>query len=32
VIRNLDAYYEAFDVTESDGLYLEPQQRVRIWN
>jgi predicted metalloendopeptidase len=32
VIRNLDAYYEAFDVSESDGLYLEPQQRVRIWN
>jgi putative endopeptidase len=32
VIRNLDAYYEAFEVSESDGLYLEPQHRVRIWN
>jgi putative endopeptidase len=32
VIRNLDAYYHAFDVSESDGLYLEPQHRVRIWN
>jgi predicted metalloendopeptidase len=32
VIRNLDAYYDAFDVGESDGLYLEPQQRVRIWS
>jgi putative endopeptidase len=32
VIRNLDAYYDAFDVSESDGLYLEPQRRVRIWN
>jgi putative endopeptidase len=32
VIRNLDAYYDAFDVSESDGLYLEPQHRVRIWN
>jgi predicted metalloendopeptidase len=32
VIRNLDAYYDAFDVSESDELYLEPQHRVRIWN
>lgn len=32
VIRNIDAFYEAFDVTESDELYLEPARRVRIWN
>jgi putative endopeptidase len=32
VIRNIDAFYEAFGVTASDALYLEPQQRVRIWN
>jgi predicted metalloendopeptidase len=32
VIRNIDAYYEAFDVDESDALYLDPEQRVRIWN
>jgi putative endopeptidase len=32
VIRNLDAFYDAFEVGESDGLYLEPQRRVRIWN
>ncbi len=32
VIRNIDAFYEAFSVGESDGLYLEPQRRVRIWN
>ncbi|BBY27395.1 M13 family metallopeptidase [Mycolicibacterium sediminis] len=31
VIRNMDAYYDAFDVTESDELYLEPASRVRIW-
>ncbi len=31
VIRNIDAFYEAFDVHESDELYLDPQQRVRIW-
>ena len=32
VIRNMDAFYEAFEVGESDALYLEPQRRVRIWN
>jgi predicted metalloendopeptidase len=32
VIRNMDAFYEAFDVEESDDLYLDPQRRVRIWN
>jgi putative endopeptidase len=32
VIRNVDAFYDAFDVTEDDALFLEPQRRVRIWN
>lgn len=32
VVRNMDAFYEAFDVTPDDALYLEPEQRVRIWN
>jgi predicted metalloendopeptidase len=32
VIRNIDAFYEAFDVETDDGLYLEPASRVRIWN
>lgn len=32
VIRNMDAFYDAFDVSESDALYLDPQRRVRIWN
>ena len=32
VVRNIDAFYEAFDVNESDVLYLEPDRRVRIWN
>ncbi|WP_428342783.1 M13 family metallopeptidase [Mycobacterium sp.] len=32
VIRNLDVFYDAFGVTEADGLYLDPQRRVRIWN
>ncbi|WP_396925044.1 M13 family metallopeptidase [Mycolicibacterium sp.] len=32
VIRNMDAFYEAFGVSEDDQLYLEPDRRVRIWN
>ncbi|CAM4462336.1 Neutral endopeptidase [Mycobacterium basiliense] len=32
VVRNVDAFYEAFDVTEDDALFLEPQRRVRIWS
>jgi putative endopeptidase len=32
VIRNMDAFYDAFDVAEGDALYLEPKSRVRIWN
>ena len=31
VMRNLDAWYAAFDVKPSDALYLPPEQRVRIW-
>jgi len=32
VVRNIDAFYEAFDVGADDALYLPPEQRVRIWN
>ncbi|WP_024801441.1 M13 family metallopeptidase [Nocardia sp. BMG51109] len=31
VVRNLDGFHEAFDVTEGDALYLDPAERVRIW-
>ncbi|MCC4604014.1 M13 family metallopeptidase [Xanthomonas campestris] len=30
-VRNLDAWYPAFDVTQGQQLYLAPEQRVRIW-
>jgi neprilysin/putative endopeptidase len=32
VIRNMDAFYDAFDVGKDDELYLEPERRVHIWN
>jgi putative endopeptidase len=30
-VRNLDAWYDAFDVRPGQKLYLEPAARVRIW-
>ena len=30
-VRNLDAWYDAFDVRPGDKLYLAPADRVRIW-
>ena len=32
VVRNIDDFYDAFAVDTADTLYLEPAQRVRIWN
>jgi putative endopeptidase len=31
VVRNVDAWYKAFDVKPGDKLYLPPQERVSIW-
>jgi len=30
-VRNHDAWYEAFNVTPDNALYLPPEERVRIW-
>jgi predicted metalloendopeptidase len=30
-VRNLDAWYDAFDVVPGQRLYLEPSARVKIW-
>jgi len=30
-VRNLDAWYDAFDVRPGQRLYLDPKARVRIW-
>ncbi len=31
VVRNIDAFYDAFDVDENHELYLPPDERVSIW-
>jgi endothelin-converting enzyme/putative endopeptidase len=30
-VRNVDAWYKAFNVQPGDKLYLPPEQRVHIW-
>jgi putative endopeptidase len=31
VVRNIDAWYEAFDIKPEDKLYVAPKDRVHIW-
>lgn len=31
ILRNIDDWYEAFNVTEDNALYLPPEERVSIW-
>lgn len=30
-LRNIDAWYAAFNIQPTDPLYIPPEQRVRIW-
>ncbi|MEY8849334.1 M13 family metallopeptidase [Psychroserpens sp. XS_ASV72] len=30
-LKNIDAFYEAFDIKEGDKMWLAPEDRVRIW-
>ena len=30
-LQNVDAFYTAFDIEEGDKMYLEPENRVKIW-
>jgi putative endopeptidase len=31
VVRNMDAWYAAFDIQPGRKLYLAPDQRIRVW-
>jgi predicted metalloendopeptidase len=30
-VRNMDAWYAAFEVKPAEGLFLAPEKRVRVW-
>ncbi|QNE36100.1 M13 family metallopeptidase [Leifsonia shinshuensis] len=31
IVRNIDAFYDTFGVTDGDALWLAPEERVTIW-
>ncbi|KRF37538.1 M13 family metallopeptidase [Nocardioides sp. Soil805] len=31
IVRNLDEFHEVFETSTDDALWVEPEQRVRIW-
>lgn len=31
ILPHIDSWYEAFDITEDDPLWLAPEDRIRIW-
>jgi len=30
-LQNIDAFYEAFGIKKGDGMFVEPNKRVKIW-
>lgn len=30
-LKNIDVFYDAFDIKEGDAMWLAPEDRVRIW-
>jgi endothelin-converting enzyme/putative endopeptidase len=30
-VRNVDAWYKAYEIAPADKLYLKPEDRVHIW-
>ena len=31
IVKNLDAFHSAFEVTDQDGMWMPPAERVSIW-
>ena len=31
VVRNIDAFYKAFEVQPDDALWLDPEESEEIW-
>ncbi len=31
IVRNMDEWYESFDIDKTDKLYVAPENRIRIW-
>ena len=31
ILKNIDEFYETYNIKKSDGMYLSPKERVKIW-
>ena len=31
VISSVDKFYEAYDIKESDKMYVAPENRIKVW-
>ena len=31
LVQHMDEFYDVFDITESDPMYLEPKDRMKMW-
>ena len=31
LVKNMDEFYESFNITESDPMYIKPAKRLRMW-
>ena len=31
VLQSVDKFYEIYGITEKDGMWVAPEDRVRIW-
>ena len=32
ILSTLDVFYETYDVTEGDGMYIAPEDRISRWH
>ena len=30
-MKNIDEFHQTYGITEADGMWLSPEDRVRIW-
>lgn len=31
VLSNIEEFYETFDISEGDGMYVAPENRIKVW-
>ena len=31
LVKNMNEFYEVFNVTENDNMYISPDKRIRMW-